>query len=235
MTQGINKEDIFCNKNDKGKYLYILNKYKDKSNVEILSYCIMDNHAHLLLYSEKISDMSKFMHFVNSAYSSYYNKVNNRVGYVFRDRYKSEPICNENYLLKCINYIHMNPVKAGIVKNATNYQYSSCEQYMNNNGISKSKILYDTLGIDDYSEVFNIISDNKYFIDIDINENEKIEFLVDEYQKEKEVTINNIASNKNLIKDFIEFLHNENNIKYTDIMKVLKISKTKFFKIKGSN
>lgn len=233
MVQGMNKEYIFNSRNDKDKYLYIINKYKDEYNVELLSYCIMDNHTHLLIYTEQISDMSKFMHSVNCSYSVYYNKINDRVGYVFRDRYKSEPIYKEDYLLKCINYIHMNPVKAGIVRDAKEYNYSSCNQYIKNEGISKSKILSDTLGIDDYSKVFKDMSSNQYFMDIDINEDEKIVFLIDEYQNVKKVNLDKIKNDKELIKDLIIFLHNENNIKYTDITRALKISKTKIFRIKN--
>lgn len=233
MVQGIKKEYIFNREEEKEKYLHILNKYKDKCNVELLCYCIMDNHAHLLLYTEKIEDMSKFMHFINSSYSVYYNKRNSRVGYVFRDRYKSEPIYKESYVFKCINYIHLNPVKAGIVKDAKEYVYSSCEQYLNNEGIAKNRILKDVLGIDDYSEIFNIITPNRYFLDINIDEEEKIKFLVEEYQKEKNTNLNSIKENKLLTKELILFLHDENNIKYTDITRVLKISKTKIFRMKN--
>lgn len=232
MVQGINKNYIFNNKRDKNKYIEILNKYKKQCNIQILSYCIMDNHAHLLLYMKEIKDMSRFMHAVNTSYSNYYNKTNNRVGYVFRDRYKSEPIYKEKYLLNCINYIHMNPVKAGIIKNAKEYKYSSCEQYMNNTGISKSKIVYETLKIDNYKEAFENITNNRYFMDIDIDENEKIEILIQGYQKEKNETIENIIRNKYLLKDLIIFLHDENNIKYINIAKILNISKTKIFKTK---
>ena len=232
MVQGLNKNYIFDNDNYKEKYIYDLNKYKNECNVQLLAYCIMDNHAHLLLYAEKIEDMSKFMHFVNSSYSNYYNKVNNRVGYVFRDRYKSEPIYKEQYLLNCINYIHMNPVQAGIIKEAEKYKYSSCEQYMNNTGISKSKILCETLGIINYREIFNNITNKRYFMDIDINEDEKTQDLIEEYQKEKNKTLENIIKDKYLMKDLIIFLHNENNIKYVDIARILNISKTKMFKIK---
>ncbi len=232
MVQGINKDYIFNNADYKDKYIEILNRYENACDIQILSYCIMDNHAHVLLYIEKVEEMSKFMHFVNTSYSYYYNKVNDRVGYVFRDRYKSEPIYKEQYLLNCINYIHMNPVKAGIIKEAEKYKYSSCKQYMDNTGISKRKILYETLGINDYRKAFRNITNKKYFIDVDTDENEKIIFLTQEYQKEKNKTLEDIMKDKNVIKDLILFLHTENNIKYTDIVKTLNISKSKIFKIK---
>lgn len=232
MVQGIDKNYIFNDENYKNRYIDILNKYENECEIQLLSYCIMDNHAHLLLYIEKVEEMSKFMHFVNTSYSNYYNKVNSRVGYVFRDRYKSEPICKEQHLLNCINYIHMNPVKAGVIEEAEKYRYSSCKQYMNNTGISKRKILYETLGINDYRKALRSITNGKYFMDVDISESEKITFLVQEYQKEKNKTLDDIMRDKDETKNLILFLHNENNIKYIDISKTLNISKTKIFKIK---
>lgn len=232
MVQGINKNYIFDSEKEKNRYMDILNKYKKECDVHLLAYCIMDNHAHLLLYTKQTSDMSKFMHFVNSSYSSYYNKSNDRVGFVFRDRYKSEAIYEEKYLLNCIHYIHMNPVKAGIVKEAEKYKYSSCEQYMKNTGISKSKIMHETFGIDNYREIFENMTNSKYFMDVDIDENEKIKSLIQEYQKEKSETIENIIKNKFLMKELIKFLHDENKIKYLQIANILNISKTKIFYIK---
>lgn len=232
MVQGINKGYIFDKEREKKKYIDILNKYKEECKIQVLSYCIMDNHAHLLIYSQRIEDMSKFMHFVNMSYSSYYNKVNNRVGYVFRNRYKSEAIYEEKYLLNCIYYIHMNPVKAGIIKEAQEYRYSSCKQYMNNIGISKNKVLYETLRISDYRKAFTEITEQKYFMDIDISESEKIENLVQEYQKEKNKTLTEIMHDKKAIKDLIVFLHNENHVKYVDIAKALDISRTTIFYLK---
>ncbi|MCI8291793.1 MAG: hypothetical protein HFJ24_04035 [Clostridia bacterium] len=232
MVQGINKSYIFNDANDKNKYISILKEYTVETNVQLIAYCIMDNHAHMLLYTNKINDMSKFMHLVDTKYSNYYNTTNNRVGYVFRDRYKSEPIYEEKYLLNCINYIHMNPVKAGSVKSAEEYRYSSCSQYMHNIGISKSKVLYETLKITDYRETLKNTKNNKYFMDVDIDKTEKIMFLTQEYQKEKGKSLESIINTKKITKDLILFLHDENNVKYIDIARAFEISKTKIFNIK---
>lgn len=87
IVQGINKEYIFKNSQYINKYKEIIVKKLEKSDITILSYCIMNNHAHFLIYSEKIENLSKFMQKINTSYSKFYNKENNRVGYVFRDRY----------------------------------------------------------------------------------------------------------------------------------------------------
>ena len=85
----------------------------------------MDNHAHILTYSENINDLSIFMKKTNTEYAKYYNKTQNRVGFVFRNRFDSKTIYNQEYLLQCIKYIHMNPVKAKITAHPEDYPWSS--------------------------------------------------------------------------------------------------------------
>ena len=113
MVQGINKEYVFNNNKDKEKYLKIMKDTKEEINdIQIVSYCVMDNHVHILIYIEDTNNLIKFMHKVNLKYAKYYNKKYDRVGYVFRDRYKTQPIFYEKHLYQCIDYIHQNPVKA---------------------------------------------------------------------------------------------------------------------------
>ena len=146
MVQGIAKESIFPDNKTKGYYLSCLEKTKSKKNVHIFAFCIMDNHAHLLLSAENITLIAEYMKIVNTEYARYYNSENNRIGYVFRDRFRSEVIRNEKYLVNCLAYIHHNPVKAGIVKNAEEYDYSSYTNYLSGRGIvdfSEAKKYYD--------------------------------------------------------------------------------------------
>ena len=132
ITQGINKEYIFKEERYIYQYLKIFRKYSKELNIEIKAYCIMGNHTHFLLKVDKIEDLSKLMQKVNSVYARYYNYMeNNRVGYVFRDRFVSEPIDSKRYLIQCIKYIHMNPVKAKIVKEKEDYKFSSYKFYCN--------------------------------------------------------------------------------------------------------
>ena len=131
MVQGINKEYIFKWKTQKSKFKNLIFEKAKLNNVVIISYCIMDNHTHLLLKTEKISQVSKMMQQINTSYGKYYNKVKNRVGYVFRDRYRAEPIFNQTHLENCIRYIHENPVKAYIVSKCEDYEFSSYNDYKN--------------------------------------------------------------------------------------------------------
>ena len=129
INQGINKEYIFNNDFNKKEYLKILFEQKEKYGLDIISFAIMDNHFHLLIYAKEIKELSNYMKAVNEIYAMIYNKINDRLGPVFRDRFKSEPIYDERYLFQCILYIHRNPVKAGIASEIGEYKFASTVEY----------------------------------------------------------------------------------------------------------
>ena len=92
MSQGINKEKIFFNKFFKEKYLSMLIKNEPLTNVQIIAYCIMDNHVHLLIYSESINNLSLFMKNVNTEYAQYYNWKLNKNNRNYDEIYHDETI-----------------------------------------------------------------------------------------------------------------------------------------------
>ena len=234
IVQGINKEYIFNEERYIYQYLKLLNQYESEYNIIILAYCIMNNHAHLLLRTEKIQNMSKFMQTVNTKYAKYYNYMNEgRVGYVFRDRFLSEPIFDKRYLIKCIHYIHQNPVKALIVERAEDYQYSSLKQYLNEKQEKqKIEILNDIFGMD-YKEVLLIGNKNiNLFCDIDEDINEILENKILDYMEIKRIKLEDIFMNVNILKELIIYLINTGkNVKKKNIMKKLSISKNKLIEI----
>ena len=125
ITQGINKSYIFDSPIDIKYYIKNMYDIKEKYNIEIIAYCIMNNHAHILIKCAIIKNLSNYMHDLNTRYGCYYNKKYKRVGYVFRDRYKAEGIYTESHLYSCIKYIYDNPVKAGICNKPEEYLYSN--------------------------------------------------------------------------------------------------------------
>ena len=141
MVQGINKKYIFEKTIDKEDYLSLLLKYKKNFKIMLLAYCIMDNHAHILIFTEDVYELSKYMGVVNSKYARNYNMANERVGYVFRDRFNSQYIGKYDYLLKCLNYIHMNPVVAHMVESPKEYKYSSYNDYLSKTGIVNNGVI----------------------------------------------------------------------------------------------
>ena len=126
ITQGIRKEYIFRKDTYKEKYIELVKeKFAEIEGINLLCYCIMDNHAHFLIFTEKICELSKVMAKINCSFGRYYNKEEDRVGYVFRNRYKSQVIKNQGHLNNTLVYIHRNPVKANMVADMGQYKYSS--------------------------------------------------------------------------------------------------------------
>ncbi|MDD4359476.1 MAG: transposase [Syntrophaceticus sp.] len=128
MVRGINRQNIFHNKEYYSKYLNILRQVASDGGHHILGYCLMRNHVHLLIDTGE-SGISEIMKRLGIRYAQWYNRKKERCGHVFQDRFKSETVETERYLLTVIRYIHQNPVKAGIVANAEDYPWSSCRSY----------------------------------------------------------------------------------------------------------
>lgn len=125
MVQGDEKKSIFNEEKYKKKYIYLMKYNAFRNDVKIISYCIMDNHAHMLLFCPDVKRVSKMMSQCNTTYALYFNQENQKVGHVFRGRYKMEGIYTKSHLINCIKYIHENPVKAGICLSCDRYEYSS--------------------------------------------------------------------------------------------------------------
>lgn len=140
MLRGINRKDLFVEDEDKAYFLAILADKKECGEYLLPAYCLMDNHVHLLL-QEQDSEISTIMKRINITYASYFNRKYERIGPLFQDRYRSEKIETEPYLLAVTRYIHRNPVKAGIVRGLAGYKWSSYGEYM---GALKGKTLADT-------------------------------------------------------------------------------------------
>lgn len=90
----------------------------------------MDNHVHLIVKGE-ISNLSRAIKRLNISYAMKFNKKADRVGHVFQDRYRSEVIVDEPYLLHVTRYVHNNPIKAGIASHPWGYRWSSYQEYTN--------------------------------------------------------------------------------------------------------
>lgn len=222
MVQGINKEFIFNNNRYINRYMKLIRENLNKEKLKIIAYCIMNNHAHLLIEVEDKKELSKYMQKVNSLYAKYYNYMENeRVGYVFRDRYKSEPILDKRQLIQCIKYIHQNPVKANMVKQIDEYPYSSYYFYQNRE-INKTGIFTE-------EEIQFICNKDKStqeeFLDIDINIENKINNAILEFTKKENIKLFEIFEKDVILKALIKYLKKIKNIKYTNIMKKLDITK----------
>lgn len=139
MNRGINDEEIFSNHQTKNHFLKLLEEYSKKMKIRIISYCIMNNHYHLILENSS-GRMSDFCRDLNGTYGMYYRKLNGGKGYVFQSRFKSTLIQDNSYLKMAIAYVLLNPVKAGIVEHITEYIWSSASNYFSDKP-SKAEIV----------------------------------------------------------------------------------------------
>ncbi|AGL03555.1 transposase [Desulfoscipio gibsoniae] len=131
MARGNRKQYIFKEKEDYITYLRLMRHYSQRYNVEVHGYALMPNHVHMLLKMGE-TPLAKFMQGLQQTYTQYFNKEQQLVGHVFQGRYKSIYVDTDEYLLDLIRYIHLNPVKAGLVDEPTKYTWSSCKSYFYN-------------------------------------------------------------------------------------------------------
>ncbi len=170
IAKGINKERNFNQEREKVYLKKIIRKIQKKyKSVEIYAYCIMSNHLHLILKAE-FPVLSLFMAAVLAEYANYYNYKHHRNGHVFQNRFISECIETERYFWNCLRYIHLNPVKAHITKEASGYKYSSMAEYRNNapDILHEKAVEFYRKEFDSYSEFeeFHKQRQRELFIDI---------------------------------------------------------------------
>lgn len=139
VLRGINRQQIFEDDEDYNKFIEVLSDCKAKSGFKCPAYCLMGNHIHLLI---KTGDepLGQVFRRIGARYVYWYNFKYARSGHLFQDRYKSAAVEDEAYLLSAVRYIHNNPVKAGIVRGASSYRWSSERSYSG----GKSSALVDT-------------------------------------------------------------------------------------------
>ena len=133
MERGNERKAIFLDDADRGAFLSIVSRNRRKYEFRLYAYCLMDNHVHLLINSNG-SDISQIMKSINVGYVIYFNRKYVRCGHLFQDRFRSEWIEDEPYLLEVSRYIHLNPVRAKMTTQAMAYLWSSYRAYMNQPG-----------------------------------------------------------------------------------------------------
>lgn len=133
ILRGINRQNVFEDDKDRQRLIQTLAHYKDICEYSIYAYCLMDNHFHLSLKVGK-EPLEQIMRRICGSYVFWYNQKYQRIGNLFQDRFKSEPIEDDKYFLTVLRYIHQNPIKANLVKDISEYQWSSYNDYIFNKG-----------------------------------------------------------------------------------------------------
>jgi REP element-mobilizing transposase RayT len=129
ITRGNNRRRIFTSPGDYEKFLSLLAKQKTKLPFFLYAYCLMSNHVHLLM--ERQADaIGQIMHRLLTGYARYYNRRHQRVGHLLQGRYKAILCQSDRYLSELVRYIHLNPVRAKMLKRPEQYEYSSHRAYL---------------------------------------------------------------------------------------------------------
>lgn len=129
MNRGRRHEDIFHFSEDYHSFIAILQETAAAFALRVSAYCLMPNHYHLLVQTPA-GNISRCMRHINGVYTQRYNRLHETDGQVFRGRYKSVLVEDDQYLLEVMKYIHTNPVSAGLVENIGDYNWSSYWAYL---------------------------------------------------------------------------------------------------------
>lgn len=195
MIRGNERKNVFPDDEDKTRFIDTLFEKKKEKEYYLYAYCLMDNHVHLLI-KEGSDRISRVMKRINTSYAYYFNKKFDRVGHVFQDRYKSEVIEADGYLLAATRYIHNNPVKANIVIEPSQYRWSSYNSY-----IGKGNASNQIVDKDEILEMYSQKQDNaiKLFIEYTSISNDDC-FLEHDDDDKKELSEKKAAA---FIEDFL--------------------------------
>ena len=128
IVRGNRRQDIFVDDEDRTVYLERLKRYKERYGFIIYAYVLMTNHVHLLIETLD-APISKVMHGINFTFTQHFNRRHEKVGHLFQGRYKALVCDRDSYLLALVRYIHLNPVRSGLVETPGDYRWSSYNAY----------------------------------------------------------------------------------------------------------
>jgi putative transposase len=235
LIQGYNKTSIFKNKSDKEFFINILSNNVSQNKLKIFAYCIMDNHAHLVIWDFK-NILSILMKEITKKYAYYLNKNYERTGKVFHDRFKSEPLEDSECLLSILAFIHNDPLKANIVNRPEQYPWSSYNSYLYNGHIENSfvatnEIIHGGIYVESVLKFTNNTSNYKFLDCNNINtcktilNEEDAKIFIEDYLQYKNETLESIKTNWELRFALVRELKEKSNLSVRKIAYILSLTK----------
>jgi len=131
MNRGRNRQKIFLSDKHYQKFLFLLKDCAERWQLEIHAFSLMPNHYHLLIQTPH-GNLARVMRHVNGLYTQWFNRHHHCDGTLFRGRYKAIVVDEDAYLVELLRYIHMNPVKAGLVSQPEQHKWSGHRGYVKN-------------------------------------------------------------------------------------------------------
>jgi putative transposase len=129
ILRGNGGQPIFLTEGDRYRFYLLLQEGTCRFGYRVHSFCLMTNHCHIALQAGDIP-LSRGMHNLSFRYACWINRREKRSGHLFQGRYKAVLVDGDSYLLELIRYIHLNPVRAGMVENPEEYPWSSHRAYL---------------------------------------------------------------------------------------------------------
>lgn len=189
INRGVEQRDIFLDDADHQVFIDVLQESAHTFSVKVPSFCLMDNHYHLLIQTED-ENLSKFMKQVNARYSIYFNRRYKRVGPLWQGRFKSWYVYDEDYLQSLVRYIESNPVRAGITDKVSEFRWSmssrqsalACLDYSLIDNIDFSKPIDD----EEYATIEKLYKAkiDRKDSEISVKKRKKLEEYFDRYPRE---------------------------------------------------
>jgi putative transposase len=129
LNRGHARETLFHDDTDRRYFLQLLERYRDRCQLRLYHYCLMDNHFHLVLQLPDAKRLSRVVAGLLVAYWHHYRRRHGLVGHLVQGRFKSPAIEADGYLLSCGRYVERNPMEAKLVTEPWLYRWSSCRAY----------------------------------------------------------------------------------------------------------
>jgi putative transposase len=146
-NRGNNRTAILRSDSEKEIFLGTLADYKERFAFKLYGFVLMDNHFHMILETGQLNHVSRVMHAFLLSFGNKYRKMNHCSGHLWQHRFQSRLLENEGYVLECLEYIHNNPVKSGLVERAEDYSWSSYFLYAGN----ENKTIDNLIRLDRFS------------------------------------------------------------------------------------
>jgi len=118
---------------EEGKDIKVDYSAKNKNVVNIIAYCLMPTHIHLVLKQLKDNSVSKYMKIVLNSYTKYFNILHDRIGPLWVGKFKNVLVTDDKQLLHLTRYIHLNPTSSGLVSKSSDWKFSSYNEYLGKN------------------------------------------------------------------------------------------------------
>ncbi len=163
---GNDHNPVFLNDSHYERYLILLERFSNQYCIDLIAYVLMEWYVHLFIL-DKEGKVSQFMNNLQGEYARYFNKVTNRTGHVFGERYDNKIIQGNNYGIWLSRYIHRQAVETGLVKKPEDYHWSSYRAYieLTPRGFIKPHIILSQFGTGK-----NVIKHYEKFIIGDVND-----------------------------------------------------------------